>query len=368
MKLPEFGKPLPAHEKRLILGEPTQQLFPLKYDWAWDTYQLAKKNHWEPEEVSLTQDRFDYAHKLTDEERWMFDWSLSMLTTQDLVVMGNLEEAIERHLTCPEISIYLARQTAEEGIHTESYQLIVESLSLDEDKVYQRFLHERSLYAKVEMAYRFHRRLLELRMDDHKSFAAIGEFIRCVAFWALVMEGAWFYYGFNWVYALRDRGLMPGAAEMLQFIQRDEGLHRRFWLDVINTLIKEYPEAYTSKIQTSIASTVKDAAHLEQTYAQDVCNGVLGISAKSYMDHYRHGSNQLLGSIGIEPAFGYKECAPMPWVAKYETLQERNFFEAKVSEYQKRSALGEIPSHNDDGHDPFASPLGSPLNGDTPDD
>ena len=364
MKLPEFRKPLPSHEKRLILGEPSQQLFPLKYDWAWEHYQLAKKNHWEPEEVSLHQDAYDYKHKLTDEERWMFDWALSMLTTQDLVVMGNLEEAIERHLTCPEISMYLARQTAEEGIHTESYQVIVESLSLDEDTVYQRFLREKSLYAKVEFAYKFHRRLLELRLDDHRSYDAIGEFIVCVAFWSLVMEGAWFYYGFNWIYALKDRGLMPGSAEMFQFIQRDEGMHRRFWLNVINTLIKEYPKAYSSGVQNQIRDLVVEGARLETAYAEDVCHNVVGISAKSYMDHYRNGSNHLLESIGLRPVFDRSACRPLAFVSKYEMFQERNFFESKVGEYQKKSALGEIPSHALDGHDAFASPMSAS----TPDD
>lgn len=340
MKLSPFGQPLPANEKRLILGEPSQQLFPLKYPWIWDMYQDAKKNHWEPEEYSMNQDAYDYKYALTDEERWMFDWTLSMLTTQDLVVMGNLEEAIERHLTCPEASMYLARQTAEEGIHTQSYQVIVESLALDENAVYQRYLKERSLYAKIEYAYRFHRRLLELRMDDHLSFAAIGEFIECVAFWALCMEGAWFYYGFNWVYVLKDRGLMPGTAEIFQHIQRDEGMHRRFWMNVINTLIDEYPQAYTKKTQDNILQIVREAADLETSYAHDVCHNVMGISPGTYMDHYRHGSNQLTQSIGLGSAFLYSVSRPLPWVAKYEMLQERNFFETKVGEYQKQSALG----------------------------
>ena len=340
MKLSPFGQPLPTNEKRLILGKPSQQLFPLKYPWIWEAYQTAKKNHWEPEEYSLNQDVYDYTHKLTDAERRMFDWSLSMLTTQDLVVMGNLEEAIERHLTCPEASMFLARQTAEEGIHTESYQVIVESLAMDENEVYQKYLTERSLYDKIEYAYGFHRRLMELRMDDHRSYAAIGEFITCVAFWALVMEGAWFYYGFNWIYALRDRGLMPGTAEIFQHIQRDEGCHRRFWLDVINTLIEEYPDAYSTKVQIEIRDIVYEGAKLEAMYASDVCRDVVGISAASYMDHYRCGSNQLLKSIGLEPIFVDSVACPLAFVGKYEMLQERNFFETKVSEYQKQSALG----------------------------
>ncbi len=340
MKLSPFGQPLPANEKRLILGEPSQQLFPVKYQFCWDRYLTAQANHWPPNDVSLGQDRYDYTHNLTDEERWMFDWALSMLTTQDISVLLNLEEGIERHLTCPEASMYLGRQTDEETIHTWSYQLIVESLALDENVVYERYLRERSLYNKVEYAHGFHRRLMELRMDDHHSHAAIGEFIVCLAFWALVMEGGWFFAGFNWIYALRDRKLMPGTAELFQYIQRDEQGHRDFWVDVINTLVKEYPSAYTLDVQGKIANIIKDGTHLEDQYAADVCHNVLGISSSSYMGHFRHEMNQNLQRIGLEPVFTLKDSQPLAFVNKYRLQQEGSFFEVGVREYQKGSLTG----------------------------
>ena len=365
MKLPEFGLPLPAKDKQLILGQPSQQLFPLKYEWMWDAYQDAQANHWTPLDIQMGQDRLDYLHKLTEEERWMYDWALSMLTTQDLVVMGNLEEGIERHLTCPEASMYLARQTDEESIHTWAYQLVIESLALDQDSVYQRFLHERSLYDKVVYAYEFHRKLLELRMDDHHSLRAIGKFMVCLAFWALVMEGGWFYQGFNWIYALRRRGLLPGTTEMFQYIQRDEAGHFGFWIKVINTLIAEYPEAYTSGVQRQIAEMVVKGAHLEQRYAEDVCNSVLGITSTDYMAHYRHFANVNLSKLGIKPAFSENEAYPMDWVAEYQLNQEVNFFEGRVREYRK-SGLGAW--EGDEGDDHFASVMPSPTNEETPDD
>ena len=338
MILPEFNKPLPANEKRLILGQPTQQLFPLKYPWMREYYKLAKLNAWEPEDINMTQDAYDYKHALTDEERKMYDWCLSMLTTQDLVVLGNLEEGIERHLTCPEASLYLARQTSEEAIHTDSYQYLIESLSFNENLVYERYLREESLYAKVEYAYGFHRKLMELRMTDHKNFKAIGDFITYIAFWCLGMEGGWFYSGFNWVYALRRRGLMPGTAEMFAYIQRDEHMHMRFWIDVINTLIEEYPEAYTLDVQERIVSTIRDVVYLESAFAFDMCHNVIGITAKDYMDHFRHRMNLGLNNIGIERPFTV-DAKPMDWVSEFEMKRESNFFEQKVTEYQKKSSL-----------------------------
>lgn len=334
MKLPKFGAPLPANHKQLILGKPSQQLFPLKYPWIWEMYLDAQANHWSPQEVAMGQDRLDYAHKLTDEERHMYDWALSMLTTQDLVVMGNLEEGIERHLTCPEASMYLARQTDEESLHTHGYQLLVEALALDENTVYERYLYERTLYAKVEYAYGWHRRLMNLRLDTSTSYAAIGDFIKAMAFWALGMEGGWFYCGFNWIYALHRRGMMPGSSEMFQLIQRDEGVHMNFWIKAIQTIINEYPEAYTPRVQATITTMLREVADLEHAYANDVCKGVIGINAKSYMGHFRNRLNISARKLGLSSVFTPADSVPLPWAGEFEKLKEKNFFETRVTEYQ----------------------------------
>lgn len=350
MKLPEFGKPLPASEKRIILGKPTQQLFPLKYPFMWEAFRTAHANHWTPEDTPLNDDIEHYGNpqKMSEADKRMFDWVLSMLTTQDLVVMGNLEEGIERHLTAPEASIYLGRQTDEEGIHTWSYQWIIESLSLNQQKVYERYLFEESLYNKVEYSFNFHRRLLELRLDDHQTNAAIGEFLVCMAFWTLGMEGGWFYNGFNWIYALRRRNLMPGTAKIFKYIQRDEALHFNFWIDVMNTIIAEHPKAYTRSVQASIITMVKDVVHLEEKYAFDACQGVLGITSKDYMQHFRHFMNSNLGKIGIQPIYEKRFAKPLAWLGEITDINtEQNFFEGVVTEYQKTGLVWE---DNDDDH------------------
>lgn len=350
MKLSPFNEPLPAHEKRLILGSPSQQLFPLKYPWMRDYYKLAKQNHWEPEDINMSHDVRDYKN-LTDNERRMYDWCLSMLTTQDLLVLANLEEAIERHLTCPEASMYLARQSAEEAIHTDSYQYIIESLSLDEDSVYQRYLREQTLYAKVEYAYRYHRKLMELRIEDHTDSEGIGEFLRGIAFWAMGMEGGFFYIGFLWVYALRRRKLMPGTAEMFAYIQRDEAMHMNFWLDVMNQIIHEYPEAYTPSVQADIHDMLLDVAHLEENYAHDMCQGVLGITPEEYMSHFKHRLNISAQRVGLIPPF--TGVAALPWVSDFELIPENNFFETRVREYRK----GGLSWEEGDTYDMFESPM-----------
>ena len=59
------------------------QLFPLKYDWAWQKYLDACANHWMPQEVNMTADVALWKSKdgLTEDERlilkehWAFLYS-----------------------------------------------------------------------------------------------------------------------------------------------------------------------------------------------------------------------------------------------------------------------------------------------------
>ncbi len=332
MRLPEFGKIIAPGEKRMILGDPSLQPHPLKYPWCWQKYLDAQANHWTPLDIQFTQDIYDYSHNLSPDEKKLFDWTLSMLTTMDLKVMANLEEAIARHITAPEASMYIARQIDEESLHSWSYQNIVESLSLDQNTVYQRYLIERKLYNKIEYANTYHRILLELRLDDHKSFEAIGEFMKCIFFW-ICFELIWFYNGFNMLYALGRRGFMPGSVETFQYIQRDEAMHGNFWIDVINTLIQEYPKAYTLEVQESFVSITKDVIHFEELYANEACKNILGMTTKDYINHCKFFANVQLQKFGIKAI--YPRAKPMQWVNEFILNQESNFFERRVKEYQK---------------------------------
>ena len=69
-------------DKRIINGmTDINQLAPFKYPWAWEYFLNANKNHWTPLDINMAQDVHDYHHKLTVEERHVYENVLSYLTT-----------------------------------------------------------------------------------------------------------------------------------------------------------------------------------------------------------------------------------------------------------------------------------------------
>ena len=110
------AKPVNADDKRVINGEADiNQLAPFKYPWAWNYFLNANKNHWTPLDINMAQDVHDYRHKLTLEERHVYENVLSYLTTSDILAMRNIGLAVMEKMTAPELQIYQASQVKEKS-------------------------------------------------------------------------------------------------------------------------------------------------------------------------------------------------------------------------------------------------------------
>ncbi|MEK6205386.1 MAG: ribonucleotide-diphosphate reductase subunit beta, partial [Amylibacter sp.] len=114
------------------------QLVPFKYDWAWDKYLDACANHWMPTEINMAKDIKDY-QELSEDERMIVDRNLGFFSTADSLVANNLVLAVYRHITNPECRQYLLRQAFEEALHTHAYQYVIESIGMDESRIFNMY-------------------------------------------------------------------------------------------------------------------------------------------------------------------------------------------------------------------------------------
>jgi len=114
------------------------QLVPFKYKWAWEKYLAACANHWMPQEVNMSADiaLWRDTKGLSEDERLIIERSLGFFSTADSLVANNLVLAVYRHITNPECRQYLLRQAFEEALHTHAYQYVIESLGMDEARLF----------------------------------------------------------------------------------------------------------------------------------------------------------------------------------------------------------------------------------------
>jgi len=189
------------------------QLVPFKYDWAWQKYLYGSANHWMPEEVPMHDDikLWQDPKGLTEDERKIVEVNLGFFSTADSLVANNLVLAVYRHITNPECRQYLLRQAFEEAIHTHAYTYCVQSLGLDESKIFNMYREIPAVATKAEWALPFTQSLGDPNFRTGSSENNQRLLRDLIAFY-VVFEGIFFYVGFTQILSMGRRNKLTGVA------------------------------------------------------------------------------------------------------------------------------------------------------------
>ena len=130
-------------------GNPTGifELNNIKYQWAYNLWEVMLNNTWFPKEVDMTRDVIDYKN-LTDSEKTAYDKALSQLIFMDSLQTNNLIDNVNPYVTAPEINLILVRQSYEEALHSQSYAVMVDSISQNSEEIYELWRRDMMLKAK----------------------------------------------------------------------------------------------------------------------------------------------------------------------------------------------------------------------------
>ena len=317
------------------------QLVPFKYEWAWQKYLDGCANHWMPQEVNMSKDiaMWKDPKGLTEDERLIVERSLGYFSSADSLVANNLVLAIYRLITNPECRQYLLRQAFEEAIHTHAYQYCVESLGMDEGKVFNMYREVPSVAKKAAWSISHTREISDPSFQSGTTETDQELLRNLIAFYAIT-EGIFFYCGFTQILSMGRRNKMTGVAEQFQYILRDESMHLNFGIDVINQIKLENPHLWTEEFQQEVIQMVLEGTEIEIQYARDTMpRGVLGMIASMMEEYLQYIANRRLAQLGLPAQFKGVE-NPFPWMSEIMDLRkEKNFFETRVVEYQTGGAL-----------------------------
>lgn len=330
------------NKRRVINGEDADviQLYPMKHAWAWEYYNSANANHWLPTEISMQLDieQWKSPTALTQQERHAFETALGFFTTADSIAANNIVIATYRHITSPEIRMYLLRQGYEEAIHTHAYQYIVESLGMDEAKIFNMYRQNQAIFDKADFILTFNDGIFDKNFQTG-TLENDQKFLENMCVFSLILEGIFFYSSFAVIFGFQRQHKLTGSAEQIQYIMRDESMHLNFGIKLINTIKEENPQLWTKEFQDKIVGWVRQAAKLEYTYAAEVFpEGIFGMNAAGFKQYIEHIADRRLERVGLPPQFGVDN--PFPWMSEAVDLsKEKNFFETRVIEYRTGGAL-----------------------------
>tara|TARA_B100001113_G_scaffold121975_1_gene99628 strand:- start:3816 stop:5015 length:1200 start_codon:yes stop_codon:yes gene_type:complete len=317
------------------------QLVPFKYKWAWQKYLDGSANHWMPEEIPMHDDikLWNDPEGLRPEEREMVERNLGFFSTADSLVANNLVLAVYKHITNPECRQYLLRQAFEEAIHTHAYQYCVQSLGLDEARIFNMYRELPAVATKAEWALPFTQSLGDptFKTGTHEDDQRL---LRDLIAFYVVFEGIFFYVGFTQILSLGRRNKLTGVSQQFQYILRDESMHMNFGIDVINQIKNENPNLWTEDFQQSMIELIKTGVELETQYGRDTMpKPMLGMNAESFEEYIKFIANRRFESIGLPHQYP-GATNPFEWMSEMMDLnKEKNFFETRVTEYKTGGQL-----------------------------
>jgi len=249
-------------------------------------------NNWLPQKVgNMSEDKNQYNTILTDEERKAYDTILSFLIYLDSVQTNNLPNIAEQ-ITMPEIVYFLARQTYEEAIHSRSYAYIVNILPVDKVKEIVYEWRDNPILLKRNKAIAETYEVCKGKTDDvHFLINAVANYL---------LEGLYFYNGFQFFHNLASRNLMVATDTQIRYIQRDENLHCLAFRNIINI----YREEGFTWDKDLIYKMFNDAVNLELEFSLSTLgNNILGMNEDSIKDYTYYLANKRLKEIGLDPIF-----------------------------------------------------------------
>ena len=148
---------------------------------------------------------------------------------------------------------------------------------------------------------------------------------RLIAFAAI--EGIFFSGSFCAIFWLKKRGLMPGLTSSNEFISRDEGIHT----DFACLLYKHLKNKLTDE---RIIEIIDEAVQIEMHFVtESLPVELIGMNSKLMQQYIKFVADRLLFTLGV--AKHYKVENPFEWMDMISLQGKTNFFEKRVSEYQK---------------------------------
>jgi len=293
-------------------------------------------NNWTVAEISLQddQEQWNVPGKLTDEEKQLVLKNLKFFGVCEALTMDNVAVAILPRIQDGYVRMALIRQAYEEALHSQTFLTIAESLSIKISDIYQEYKDTPSVKAKID----FVNYLIGQTEKDGFDITTIEgkqDLLQDMIGFFQILEGTFFFTNFAQLFSLRRKNKMKGLSSFIDYIARDESVHIAIGRDLINIIIKEYPEIWTPSFREKMSTSFATAVRLEDAYLNDtIPETLLGLNRESFKDYIRFIANRRMKGIGLEGLWPNMK-NPFPWMSTENDLPtETNFFESRPKEYK----------------------------------
>lgn len=302
-------------EKMLIENDERFCLFPIKHNDIWKHYKTMLGCFWTAEEIDFKNDAQDF-ELLTKDEKHFIKMILAFFAGADGIVIDNLGSRFLSEVKWAELTLAYGFQLFIEGIHSETYSLLIDTYIKDDNekiKLFNAINNFECIRKKQNWAKRW-------ISDTDANFAE-----RIIAF--ACVEGIFFSSAFASIYWIKSKNKgMKGLTFSNELISRDEGQHTELACLVYSKLENKVNEKRVYEI-------VSECVEIEINFiTKSLPCRLIGMNSKLMIKYIKFVADRLIVQLGYKKKYNIAKC-PFDFMEMISLDQKTNFFESRVSSY-----------------------------------
>jgi len=300
-----------------------------------DLYTKQKQAVRFPEEINVQIDINDYQW-LTSEEKNLFHQLVAYFTTTELLVQNVLGESFYPYVIDPRAKMCMTVQMFMEDIHSDFFEMILNSFSLDHEALYNIAESNPIINRKQQMVAHYANAIsISQGWVDPDTVEGKKAILMAILINNVIQEGFWFYSGFAMFFAMRETGRMRNICNGIDLVLIDESFHMRMGVEMILTMLEETPEigqdtAFVANVQKCLV----DGVELELEFLKSLLGDrqVFGLSYNEMAQYLKFVADRRMEELGFAPYY-MVEHNPLKFLEKQDLMTLQNFFEITPNQY-----------------------------------
>lgn len=318
-------------------GKPKCRLFdeqisrkPDLYPWTEAFMRAMWDGHWTDKEFSFTSDIQDFHVNISEQEQEIIVRSLSAIS-QIEVAVKTFWSKLGDNLPHPSIRDMGYVMANVEVIHNNAYERLLELLDME---------HVFESNLKLEW---MENRVKYLRKYTHRYYKdSKKQFIYSLILFTLFIENVSLFSQFYIINWFGKKNLLKDTNQQTKYTAKEEDIHAKIGIKLINTLKIEYPEYFDDELEEKIFMEAEEAFKAESKIIEWMVNGIDEelLSSDILKEFVKNRLNESLEQIGYKRVFEVDESV----VDKTLWFEEEvlgntmtDFFHARPVEYSKNN-------------------------------
>jgi ribonucleoside-diphosphate reductase beta chain len=304
---------------------------PNHYPWTKDFILAMHNGFWTDAEFNFKSDLQDFKVNLNDVEK--------EIITRSLSTIGQLEISVKKfwaklgdNLPHPSLNDLGYVMANIEVIHGDAYSRLLDVLGIEDsfDKILQEpIIKGRVNYLKKHLR-KFH--------DDNKK-----QFIYSLILFTLFVENIALFSQFYTVnFFGKFKNLLKDTNKQIEYTSREEDLHAKVGMKIINTIRDEHPELFDLELEEKILSEASEAIEHECKIIEWIVNGYQNeyLNSNLLKEFIKNRMNESLKEIKFKPIFDIDKnvLAKTTWFDEQLLGNAKtDFFNSRPVEYSRNS-------------------------------